>query len=509
MSYDLEEKTIAELQAAMQAGHLTAQALVQGYLARIEAIDQAGPHLRSIIELNPEALAIAKALDAEQADAGPRGPLHGIPILLKDNIDTDDRMLTTAGSLAMMSSRPTQDATVALKLREAGAVILGKTNLSEWANFRSTNSTSGWSARGGQTLNPYLLTRNPCGSSSGSAVAISANLAAASLGTETDGSIVCPASINGVVGIKPTVGLTSRAGVIPIAHSQDTVGPMARTVADAALVLGALTGVDARDPATAASEGKFLNDYTPFLNPDGLRGARIGVPREVYFGYNAEVDRVIEAAIETMRAAGAEIIDPADIPTAQEIRDGNTELEVLLYEFKADLNQYLAGRVANLDYPDQPIPRTLADLIVFNEANADTEMPHFQQEIFEAAQAKGPLTETAYLEALELNHRFSRQEGIDAVMAEYKLDALIAPTGPPAWPINQNRGDGYEGSSSSPAAMAGYPLITVPAGFVVSLPVGITFMGQAFSEATLIKLAYAFEQATKARHPPEYRATSD
>lgn len=510
MPNDVKEKTITELQAAMQANHLTAQSLVQGYLARIEAIDQTGPRLRSVIELNPEALAIAKALDAERADSGPRGPLHGIPILLKDNIDTDDRMLTTAGSLAMISSRPAQDATVVTKLRQAGAVILGKTNLSEWAYFRSTNSTSGWSARGGQTLNPYLLTHNPCGSSSGSGVAVSANLAAASLGTETDGSIVCPASVNGVVGIKPTVGLTSRVGVIPIAHSQDTIGPMTRTVADAALMLGVLTGVDPRDPATETSAGKFLSDYTPFLDPDGLRGARIGIPREVYFGYNAEIDRVIEAAIETMRTTGAEIIDPADIPTAQEMRDGkSSEFEVLLHEFKADLNQYLAGRIPNPDYPDQPIPRTLADLIAFNEANADTEMPHFGQEIFEAAQTKGPLTEAAYLEALETNHRLSRQEGIDAVMVEYNLDALVAPTRRPAWPIDYTKGDTYQGGSSSPAAMAGYPLITVPAGFVSGLPVGITFMGQAFSEAKLIKLAYAFEQATKARRPPEYRPTLD
>ena len=507
MTNDLEEKTIVELQAAMQVGQLMAQTLVEYYLARIEAIDQTGPQLRSVIELNPEALAIAEALDAERADRGPRGPLHGIPILLKDNIDTDDRMLTTAGSLAMISSRPEQDATVVTKLRQAGAVILGKTNLSEWANFRSTNSTSGWSGRGGQTLNPYLLTHNPCGSSSGSGVAISANLAVVSLGTETDGSIVCPSSVNGIVGIKPTVGLTSRAGVIPIAHSQDTIGPMARTVADAAIVLGVLTGVDPRDPATEASAGKFLTDYTPFLDPDGLRGARIGVPREVYFGYNAEVDEVIETAIEAMRAAGAEIIDPADIPTAQAMSDRSSELEVLAYEFKADLNQYLAGRVPHPDYPAEPIPRTLAELIAFNEANADTEMPHFQQELFEIAQAKGSLTDEVYLEALETNHRLSRQEGLDAVMAEYNLDALVAPTGPPAWPTNQARGDKYQGGSSSPAAMAGYPLITVPAGFVSGLPVGLTLMGRVFDEATLIKLAYAFEQATKVRKPPKFKST--
>jgi amidase len=332
-------------------------------LARIEAIDQAGPQLRSIIELNPAALTIAAELDAERAATGSRGPLHGIPILLKDNIDTADQMLTTAGSLSLVGSRPTQDATVAKKLREAGVVLLGKTNLSEWANFRSTRSTSGWSARGGQTRNPYVLDRNPCGSSSGSAVAAAANLAAVTLGTETDGSIVCPASANGVVGLKPSVGLTSRAGLIPISHSQDTVGPIARTVADAAVVLGALTGVDARDPATGASADNFSGDYTQFLELEGLRGARIGVPREVYFGYNTEVDQIIETALATMQAAGALIIDPADIPTALDMKNGAGEFEVLLYEFKANLNQYLASRVPNTNDPELPQPRSLADII--------------------------------------------------------------------------------------------------------------------------------------------------
>ncbi len=416
-------------------------------------------------------------------------------------------MLTTAGSLAMVNSRPTQDATVVKKLRAAGAVVLGKTNLSEWANFRSTRSTSGWGARGGQTLNPYVLDRNPCGSSSGSAVAVAANLAAVTLGTETDGSIVCPASVNGVVGLKPTVGLTSRAGVIPVAHSQDTVGPITRTVADAALVLGALTGLDARDPATAASSNASLRDYTQFLDPDGLRDARIGVARDVYFGYNADVDQIIETAIVALQAAGAVIVDPADIPTARDMANGVGEFEVLLYEFKANLNQYLASRVPSTDNAATSIPRSLADLIAFNEANAAIEMPHFEQEIFYAAEAKGPLTEPAYRETLATNLRLSRRDGIDAVMTQYQLDALIAPTGTPAWPIDPDRGDLVQGSSASPAAMAGYPLITVPAGDISGLPLGLTFMGRAFSEPILIKLAYAYEQATRHRRPPKFRST--
>jgi amidase len=507
MDDPLPERTILELQAAMEAGELTSQALVRGYLARIEAIDQAGPQLRSIIELNPAALTIAAELDAERAATGSRGPLHGIPILLKDNIDTADQMLTTAGSLSLVGSRPTQDATVAKKLREAGVVLLGKTNLSEWANFRSTRSTSGWSARGGQTRNPYVLDRNPCGSSSGSAVAAAANLAAVTLGTETDGSIVCPASANGVVGLKPSVGLTSRAGLIPISHSQDTVGPIARTVADAAVVLGALTGVDARDPATGASADNFSGDYTQFLELEGLRGARIGVPREVYFGYNTEVDQIIETALATMQAAGALIIDPADIPTALDMKNGAGEFEVLLYEFKANLNQYLASRVPNTNDPELPQPRSLADIIAFNEANAELEMPLFKQEIFYAAEAKGPLTEPAYQEALATNRWLSQQAGIDAVMDQYQLDALVAPTGSPAWPIDPVRGDLVSGGSASPAAMAGYPLITVPAGYISGLPVGITFMGRAFSEPVLIRLAYAFEQATGMRRTPPFRPT--
>jgi amidase len=494
----LQEITITECQTLFATGKLSSQELVQYYLERIEAIDRAGPTLKAIIELNPGVLITAASLDEERATSGPRGPLHGIPILLKDNIDTDDAMQTTAGSLALLGSRPTQDATVVDKLRQAGVVILGKTNLSEWANFRSTVSVSGWSGRGGQTHNPYVLTHNPCGSSSGSGTAVSANLAMVALGTETDGSIVCPAHVNGIVGIKPTVGLTSRAGVIPIAHSQDTVGPMARTVADAALLLGALTGVDERDGATAASAGRFYDNYAQFLDADGLHGARMGVIREVYAGYDTAVDSLMDGAIAAMRQAGAIIIDPANIPSATQMKEGNSEFEVLLYEFKADIAAYLATRVG------AEVPRTLADLIAFNLAHAEAEMPHFAQEIFDLAEAKGPLTDEEYLTALATSQRLSRQEGIDAVMDEHQLDVLIAPTGGPAWLTSYEKSDKFSGSSSSPAAQAGYPLITVPMGFVGELPVGLTFMGRAFSEPTLIKVAYAFEQATQARRVPQF-----
>jgi len=498
--FKLEEITIAELQAAMNSGRLSALEIVELYLERIKELDQHGPTVNSVIEINPDAHRTARALDRERKAHGARGPLHGIPILLKDNIDTADHMQTTAGSLALAGAPAPQDATVAKRLRDAGAILLGKTNLSEWANFRSTHSTSGWSGRGGQTRNPYILDRNPCGSSSGSGAAVSANFAAAALGTETDGSIVCPANASGIVGIKPTVGLTSRAGVIPIAHSQDTVGPHARTVADAAAVLGALVGVDPRDPATQASAGKFFSDYTQFLDADGLRGARIGVARAVYFGYSTQADAITEAAIAAMRQAGAIIIDPADIPTAQEISSDPSEFEVLLYEFKADLNAYLATRTG-LEV------HTLADLIAFNEAHAAQEMKYFGQEIFLLAEAKGPLTDPAYLAALERSHQLSRQDGIDAVMNQYQLDALVAPTGSPAWPTDLINGDHFLGASSSPAAMAGYPIINVPAGFTFGLPVGISFFGRAFSEPTLIKLAYSFEQATKARKSPHFQTT--
>ena len=496
----LEEVTISELQAEMSGGNITARQLTETYIKRIHDLDKNGPTLHSVIEINPDALEIAQELDQERTKTGPRGPLHGIPILLKENIATLDKMETTAGSLALLGARPPHDAFVARKLREAGAVILGKTNLSEWANFRSSNSSSGWSGRGGQTRNPYVLDRTPCGSSSGSAVAVAASLAAASLGTETDGSILCPSSINGVVGIKPTVGLTSRAGVIPIAQSQDTVGPFGRTVHDAAIVLGAITGIDSYDAATQTSVDHFNSDYTKFLDAGGLKGARIGVCREVYFGYSTKTDAVINAGIERMAALGATIIDHADIPTALQMSSSQSELHVLLYEFKANLNAYLS------ELTESPV-RSLADIIAFNDTHADQEQPYFGQEIFLQAQETTDLHDPLYLNALAENHRLARQEGIDAVMDEYKLDALVMPTRGPAWCIDWVNGDHDIGGSAQAAALAGYPAISVPAGFVFGLPVGITFMGRAFSEPTLIKLAYAFEQATKQRRPPQFLPT--
>jgi amidase len=495
---NLEEVTIAELQARMEAGELTAVELVEQYLARIEAIDEQGPQLNSMIEINPDARRIARALDIERQEQGPRGPLHGIPIVLKDNIDTADRMMTTAGSLALAGQAPPLDSTVASRLREAGAVIFGKGNLSEWANFRSFFSSSGWSGRGGQTKNPYALDRNPCGSSSGSSAAVSANLCAAALGTETDGSIVCPSHANGIVGIKPTVGLTSRAGVVPISHTQDTVGVHARTVADAAAVLGALTGVDPRDPATEASEGKFFADYTQFLDPHGLQGARIGVPRNSSFsGYNEEADAIFEAGVQAMAEAGAILVDPCDADF--QLLSDFAEVIVLVYEFKRDLNAYLATRTG------VPI-QTLADAIAFNEANADPELKFFLQEWFLLAEAD-TFSEAEYLAALALSQQISQDQGIDAVMDQHNLDAIVALTGAPAWPTNLINGDHFLGASSSTAAMAGYPLINVPAGSTFGLPVGISFMGRAFSEPTLITVAHGFEQATQARRPPEFLET--
>ncbi len=493
----LAEVTIAELQAALQDGHLTSLQLVNMYLQRIQAINRQGPCINALAEINPDARTIAQQLDQERKERGPRGPLHGIPLLLKDNIATTDRMETTAGSLALVGIRPKREAFVVQQLRAAGAIILGKANLSEWANFRSSHSSSGWSGRGGQVLNPYVLNRTPCGSSSGSATAVAAGLAAASLGTETDGSILCPANMNAVVGIKPTVGLTSRSGVIPIAHSQDTVGPFGRTVADAAAVLGALVGVDERDTATQQSTGKIYHDYTQFLDDNGLRGARIGIAREVYSGYDARVDALLEQAIAAMRTAGAEIIDPANIPTAKQINETDTEMTVLLYEFKADLNSYLQ------DLAESPV-RSLADVIAFNTAHTEQEMPYFQQELLLNAQEAGTLADERYLAALEKNQRLARQEGIDAVMEQYHLDALVMPTGGPAWLVDLVNGDHGAGGCSQPAALAGYPAISVPMGYIFELPIGITFMGRAFSEPTLIKLAYAFEQRTKARHSPKY-----
>jgi amidase len=495
----LEEATIDGLQEQMKAGTLTARRLTQAYLDRIEALDRKGPALRSVIETNPEAVAIAEGLDAERKAKGPRGPLHGIPILIKDNLDTADRMTTTAGSLALAGSIPLRDSFVAERLRGAGAVLLGKANLSEWANIRSSHSSSGWSGRGGQCRNPYALDRNPCGSSSGSGSAVSANLCAAAIGTETDGSIVCPSTANGLVGIKPTLGLVSRAGIIPIAHSQDTAGPMARTVRDAALVLAAIAGVDPRDAATADA-GRAPKEYASFLDEAGLRGARIGVARK-FFGFHPEVDRVMEAALGEMKRRGAELVDPADIPHTGEYDE--SELTVLLYELKADLNTYL-GSLG----PKAPV-RTLSDVIAFNEAHRREEMPYFGQDLFIKAQEKGPLTDLAYVEALARNRRLAALEGIDAVMGKEKLDAIVAPTGGPAWMTDLVAGDHFGGGMSTPPAVAGYPHITVPAGYVFGLPVGISFVGRAWSEPTLIKLAYAFEQATHARRMPRLLPNAD
>jgi amidase len=498
--FELDELTLAELQEGMKTGRFTARSVTEKYLARIEEIERQGPGLNSILEINPDALAIADALDRERKANGPRGPLHGIPVLLKDNIGTRDRMTTTAGSLALRGCVPPADAFVAKRLRDAGAVILGKTNLSEWANFRSSHSSSGWSGRGGQTRNPYALDRNPCGSSSGSAVAVSANLCALALGTETDGSIVCPSSANGIVGIKPTLGLVSRSGIIPIAHSQDTAGPMARTVADAAVLLGALTGVDPEDSLTPESLGKASSNYAQFLNPRGLRGARIGVARK-FFGFSDAVDKLMETAIDAMKREGAVIVDPAGLATAKEF--GDSEFQVLLYEFKADLNSYLA-RLG----PAAPVG-SLKEIIEFNVRNRQKEMPYFGQDIFLKAVEKGPLTSKEYVEALEKNRRLARAEGIDAVMDKLHLDALIAPTGGPAWLIDLVDGDHDTGGSSSPAAVAGYPNINVPLGLVFGMPVGISFFGRAYSEPTLVKLAYAFEQTTKSRRAPRFLPTAD
>jgi amidase len=495
--FSVEEATIADLQRLMASGQLTARQLVRLYLDRIEALDQKGSTLRSILEINPHALMIANALDDERQTKGPRGLLHGMPILLKDNIDTVD-MMTTAGSLALVGPHPPRDATVTSKLRQAGAVILGKANMTEWANFRSTRASSGWSGRGRQGLNPYVLDRTPCGSSSGSAQAVAANLVTASLGTETNGSIVCPSAVCGVVGLKPTVGLTSRAGVIPISHTQDTVGPICRTVADAAAVLSALTGVDPRDPATNDSDGHLSKDYTQFLDPNGLEGARIGIVRQ-YFGINEHADRIVQPLIAVMRDLGAVIVDPANFENFAAFP--GAQRTVFEYEFKADLNRYLASR------PDLPV-HTLEELIAFNNAHAAEEMPYFQQELFTASQARGPLTDQEYLDALALDFRISRKEGIDDVMGRLELDALCAPTRSPAWAIDVVSGDRGSVGSSTPAALAGYPLITVPAGYAFGeLPVGVVFMGRRWSEPTLIKIAFAFEQATKARRPPTFLST--
>jgi len=495
--FELDEITMDDLQKAFHSGQYSSRAVTEKYLARIHEIDEAGPRVNSVIEINPDAAQIAEALDQERKAKGSRGPLHGIPILIKDNIDTGDRMQTTAGSLALAGSPAPRDAFVAAQLRKAGAVILGKTNLSEWANIRSTHSTSGWSGRGGLTRNPYALDRNPCGSSSGTGAGVSANLCVAGVGTETDGSVVCPCSANGLAGLKPTVGLVSRNGIIPISHTQDTAGPMARTVRDVAILLGAMADADREDSATADAGRKQFPDYTKFLDPNGLKGARLGVVRK-YFGFNDAVDTLMGTLLDEMKKGGAEIVDPADIPTIGKFDE--SELTVFFYELKAGLAAYLARR-------GNTSMKSLKDVIEFNELNRGREMPYFGQDIFLKSELKGPLTEKEYLDALALNQRLSRAEGIDFIMDKFKLDALVAPTAGPAWVTDLINGDHVAGGSSTAAAVAGYPNINVTAGFLWGLPVGISFFGRAWSEPTLLKIAYSFEQLTKARRKPHFLPT--
>ncbi len=498
ISFDLDEITVSELSDGFKSGKYTVRSIAELYISRINEIDKNGPALNCVIELNPEALSIADSLDKELKEKGPRSPLHGIPILIKDNIDTADKMLTTAGSLALMGSRPPKDSFVVSQLRKAGVLILGKTNLSEWANIRSTHSTSGWSGRGGLTKNPYALDRNTSGSSSGSGAGVSSNLCAVAIGTETDGSVVSPSSINGVVGIKPTVGLVSRTGIIPISHSQDTAGPMARTVRDAALLLGAMAGIDPEDEATSNKERVSYSDYTKFLSEDGLKGARIGVVRK-YFGFLPQVDKIIEDSLEILRKQGAVLVDPVEIESLGKFDE--SELKVLLYELKADMNAYLQRRGEGT-----PV-HSLKDIIDFNLKHEAEEMPYFKQELFLQAEEKGPLTDNDYIEALVKNQRLTRDEGIDLVMDKYNLDALVAPTDSPAWMTDLVDGDHFLGGCSSLAAVAGYPHITIPAGFVFGLPIGISFFGRAWSESVLLKIAYGFEQASKARKKPEFLQT--
>ncbi len=498
---DLEEITLAQLGDGIASGQYTSTAITQHYLDRIAAIDHSGPSVNSVIEVNPEALAHAARLDAERKAGKSRGPLHGVPILIKDNIDTGDQMRTSAGSLALADLPAPADAFVVQRLRAAGAIILGKTNCSEWANFRSSHSTSGWSGRGGQTHNPYVLDRNPCGSSSGTGAAISANLAVVGVGTETDGSVVCPATANGLVGLKPTVGLVSRSGIIPISASQDTAGPMTRTVRDAAVLLNAMIGIDPADDATAKVPDRGVADFTTFLSSGGLGGVRLGVMRR-YFGGLPALDQLMEDSLVALRDAGAVLVDPVDIVTVPKL--GAPEFEVLLYEFKDGLNRYLGGRGSSTKY------RTLAELIEFNSANAAKEMPWFGQETFELAVKKGPLSEPAYRRALADCRRLSRAEGMDATLRRHRLDAIVCPTGGPAWVTDLVNGDHWNpaGDSSTPAAVAGYPHITVPAGFVEGLPVGLSFMGPAWSEGRLLRYAFAFERATDyARRAPAFKST--
>jgi amidase len=493
--FELDEKTSRELQQAMESGSETAASITHKYIERIHSVDRL--LVKSVVEVNPEAEAIAAALDEERKAKGPRGPLHGIPILIKDNIDTADQMKTTAGSLALSENIALHDSFVAAQLRKAGAVILGKTNLSEWANFRSTHSSSGWSGRGGQTHCPYALDRNPSGSSSGTGAAVSSSFCAIGIGTETDGSIVSPSNNNGIVGIKPTVGLVGRTGIIPISISQDTAGPMARTVTDAAILLGALAGQDPGDPY-ASAKGKYLSDYTPFLDPAGLKGARIGVARK-FFGFSDAVDGVMKDALDLMKAQGAILVDPADIPSLGKFDDA--ENETLLYEFKVGLAAYLGGCSIKV------FSRSLKDLIAYNDAHGNAEMPYFGQELFHQAEAKGPLTDPKYLAALKKKRLLSRAKGIDQVMDQHKLDVLVAPSGGPAWTTDLINGDHFSGGSSSPAAVAGYPNINVPAGMVNGLPVGISFFGRAWSESVLIRIAFAFEQHANARQAPKFYPT--
>ncbi len=495
LSSALDEVTIPEMLEYLKSGKYTSEDIVNIYLDRIRDLDKKGPSVNSIIEINPDAISIARQLDNDRKNGKLKGPLHGIPIVIKDNTDTADKMATSAGSLALAGSHASKDAFIVTKLRDAGAIILAKTNLSEWANFRSNRSSSGWSGRGGQTKNPYMINRNPCGSSSGTAVAVSANFCVAGIGTETDGSIVCPSSINGIVGIKPTVGLCSRSGIIPISISQDTAGPMARTVTDATVLLGVLTGKDDNDTATLESENNVFTDYTQFLDKDGLKGARVGVARN-FFGFHEKVDALMEEAIKVMESLGARIIDPSNIEFIKEC--GEAEFQVLLYEFKDGLNKYLAGIDPKIGI------KSLEDVIKFNNDNSDKELRYFGQEVMLDAQKKGSLNENQYLQSLANSKKYSRELGIDSVLKRRSLDVIIAPTGGPAWVNDLINGDHYIGGSSTPAACAGYPSISVPAGFIEGLPVGVTFIGKAWSESKLIKYAYAFEQATKHRKAPEF-----
>ena len=498
--FELDEVDVAELQRSMASGERTARSITELYLGRIEELNAQGPELRAIIETNPDSLIIADTLDLERAAGNIRGPLHGIPVAIKDNIDTHDRMTTTAGSLALEGSIPEQDSFAAQQLREAGAIILAKANLSEWANFRGDPSSSGWSARGGQCQNPYALNRSPCGSSAGSGVAASANLAALTIGTETNGSIICPSAFNGIVGIKPTVGLWSRSGIIPISHSQDTAGPMCRTVRDAAILLGAVTGTDSRDVATSSSQGNSHTDYTQFLNSAGLQGARIGVARN-FTGFGSRVVDLFEQALDAMRAEGAIVVDPANV----EVPESNDALAglVMEYEFKANLNNYLSSLGSNA-----PV-KSLAEVIAFNEQNADREMPYFGQELMYQSEERGPLTDPEYLNAVRTIQQATREDGIDRVMSEHRLDAIVAPTTGLPFPTDHIKGDPWAGMgySASPAAIAGYPDITVPMGFVSGLPAGVSFFAGAWSEPTLISVAYAYEQATNHRRPPTFAET--